>query len=153
MNLALFSWQMNLALFSRTVSSRAARRRRLLPARKKPLLSRPKSMNIAVRNARDGVGSGTAFDTLTARWNMPLWSKVLLITTGVLIALFLLDRLGLWMETRGWIYWRKVKPKGGGLAAGLSAFRELVEPQVRHVAEDRERRKIEIHRDDRSGSR
>jgi hypothetical protein len=101
------------------------------------------------RRCRHGNGSRRYTD----RWNMPLWSKILLITAGVLIALFLLDRLGLWMEARGWIYWRKVKPKGGGVAAGLSAFRELVEPQVRHVAEDRERRKIEIHRDDRTGPR
>ena len=29
------------------------------------------------------------------------------------IALLSLDRLLLWMEARGWIYWRKVKSKSG----------------------------------------
>ena len=74
---------------------------------------------------------------------MPLWLKILLIAVAVLLGLFALDRLGLWMETRGWVYWRKLKPKGGGLAAGLRAFHELVEPQVRHVVEDREERMID----------
>jgi len=111
-------------------------------------------MNIAgvsecPRRRRYGNGSRLLYRQVE---NMPLWSRILLITAGVLVGAFLLDRLGLWMEARGWIYWRKVKPKGGGLAAGLSAFRELVEPQVRHVAEDRERRRIEIRRDDRTGS-
>jgi hypothetical protein len=32
---------------------------------------------------------------------------------GVTIGLFALDRLFLWMEARGWIYWRKVKSKSG----------------------------------------
>ena len=80
---------------------------------------------------------------------MPLWLKILLIAVAVLVGLFVLDRLGLWMEARGWVYWRKMKPKGGGLAAGLTAFHELVEPQVRHVAEDREERTID--RNDSSG--
>jgi hypothetical protein len=53
-------------------------------------------------------------------------------------ALWALDRLGLWLESRGWIYYRRVSPKGGGVAAGMSAFRELIEPEVRHVREERE---------------
>jgi hypothetical protein len=73
---------------------------------------------------------------------MPLWSKVLLIAAGVLVGLLVVDRLALWMESRGWIYWRKVKPKGGGMAAGLTAMHTLVEPEVRYVIEDRDSRRI-----------
>jgi hypothetical protein len=65
-----------------------------------------------------------------------------LTVAGAIVALIALDRLLLWMEARGWIYWRKVKPKGGGLAAGLMAMHQLVEPDVRHVREDREQRHV-----------
>ena len=73
---------------------------------------------------------------------MPLWSKLLLIAAAVTLGLFVLDRLALWMEPGGWIYWRKVKPKGGGMSAGLTAMHSLVEPEVRHVIEDRDSRRI-----------
>jgi len=82
---------------------------------------------------------------------MPLWLRILLVAVAVLVGAFALDRLGLWMEARGWIYWRKLKPKGGGLAAGLTAFHQLVEPQVRQVIEDREERTID--RNDSTGQR
>lgn len=64
-----------------------------------------------------------------------------MVLLGVLVvsaALLVLDRLGLWLESRGWIYYRKIPPKGGGIAAGLRAFQGLIEPEVRHVQEDRE---------------
>ena len=73
---------------------------------------------------------------------MPLWAKILLIAFAVVVGLAVLDRLALWMESHGWIYWRKVKPKGGGLAAGLIAMHTLVEPEVRHVIEERDSRRI-----------
>ena len=65
---------------------------------------------------------------------------LVLVVAGAIAALIALDRLLLWMEARGWIYWRKVKPKGGGLAAGLTAMHQLVEPDVRHVREERDQR-------------
>ena len=63
-------------------------------------------------------------------------------------ALVAIDRAGLWMERRGWIYWRKRQPDaargtgGGGLSGVLTDFQALVEPQVRHVIEDREERRL-----------
>ncbi|HEY2586994.1 MAG TPA: hypothetical protein VGI81_14710 [Tepidisphaeraceae bacterium] len=72
---------------------------------------------------------------------MPVWLRVIAIALGVAVGLLVLDRVALWMEARGWIYWRRVKPKGGGgVAAGLTAFQQLIEPQVRHVIEEREGR-------------
>ena len=70
-------------------------------------------------------------------------------------ALFAVDRLGCWMERRGWIYWRKRERKGGGGMSGvLSEFQQLVEPEVRHVIEAREQDRamkvdFEGKRDDR----
>ena len=77
---------------------------------------------------------------------MRSWLKVSLILLAMAVALLALDQLFLWMERRGWIYWRKIKPKGGGIAAGLSAFHELVEPQVREIREERAGRRIDAEK-------
>ncbi len=61
---------------------------------------------------------------------------------GGAIALLAIDRLFLWMETRGWIYWRKVKPKssGGDVLTGFGftdpGTRHLEEVRREHVTED-----------------
>ena len=65
-------------------------------------------------------------------------------TGGATIALFALDRLFLWLEARGWIYWRKVKSKssGGDILTGFGfsdpGTRHLVEARREHVLEDEE---------------
>ena len=54
---------------------------------------------------------------------------------GLIFAAVLLDRLGLWMEKRGWIYWRKTKHtrSGPGPMGGLlTEFQKLVEPRIEH---------------------
>jgi hypothetical protein len=51
------------------------------------------------------------------------------------VVLFYLDRLGLWMQRRGWISYRKQEPRrsGGGAMAGLmTEFQKIVEPQIEH---------------------
>lgn len=77
---------------------------------------------------------------------MPSWLKISSLLLAILVALFALDRLFLWMERRGWVYWRKIKPKGGGIAAGLSAFHELIEPQVREIREEQAARRIDAEK-------
>jgi hypothetical protein len=72
---------------------------------------------------------------------VPKWLIVILIIVGVIGGLIALDRLLLWMEAKGWIYWRKVKPRGGGLAVGLMAMQQFIEPDVRHVREERDQRR------------
>jgi iron-sulfur cluster repair protein YtfE (RIC family) len=54
----------------------------------------------------------------------------------VLVALGLLDRLGLWMESRGWIYWRKRKPQGSALGATFLELQKIFESgKTEHVIE------------------
>lgn len=64
---------------------------------------------------------------------------------GCAIVLLALDRLLLWMEARGWIYWRKVKSKGtsGGYLLGGDVF----DPGTRHLEEVREERAVEEEED------
>ena len=75
---------------------------------------------------------------------MEQWPAIVAV---VAIGLILLDRLAVWMGSRGWIYWRKQKPAsksggGCGMSGLLTDFQQLVEPQVRHVIQDREERRL-----------
>jgi hypothetical protein len=61
-------------------------------------------------------------------------------TTIVWIALaagsvYGLHRLALWMEARGWIYYRKKHGSSGGLGAAFLEMQSLLEPSKRHVLE------------------
>ena len=68
-------------------------------------------------------------------------SKVFLVGGAILAtlaALYLLDRLLLWMERRGWVYWRKTtRSTGPGMGNALLEIQSLVEPSARHVLEIR----------------
>jgi len=61
-----------------------------------------------------------------------------------LLAVILLDRLGLWMERRGWIYWRKQR-SGGTLASTLLNLQDIFESgKASHI--------IEVRQDDRTAA-
>ena len=66
---------------------------------------------------------------------------ILWILAGI-AGLLLLDQLGLWMERKGWVYYRKVKPKGGigDVFLGGNVFdpgaRHLLEARQEHINED-----------------
>jgi hypothetical protein len=64
------------------------------------------------------------------------WILTLFIT---LLGLFVLDRLGLWMESRGWVYWRKKKHGSDGIGNALQELNSLMTPSIRHVIEHREK--------------
>jgi hypothetical protein len=69
---------------------------------------------------------------------------VLWVIAGV-AALYTLHRLGLWMEDRGWIYYRKKHGSSGTLGSALLEIEELLEPTKRHVIEARHRDDFEEH--------
>ena len=60
---------------------------------------------------------------------------VLWILVGV-AGLLLLDQLGLGMERKGWVYYRKVKPKGGWGDVFLGG--NVFDPGVRHLQDARQ---------------
>ena len=78
---------------------------------------------------------------------MKTTSVVLLVGGAILvvgIALYLLDRLLLWMERRGWVYWRKTtRSTGPGMGNALLEIQSLVEPSARHALEIRQEVKEE----------
>ena len=68
--------------------------------------------------------------------------RLLLTATCVLVALLAADRLCLWMEGRGWIYWRRRKPDPRG--AALGAVEEVFSPAHVHMVAQRQSEELLI---------
>lgn len=68
---------------------------------------------------------------------------------GTAAALWLLDRGLLWMESRGWIYYRKAKPRGGAAVYHLLEMSSVFDPGIREVVEARV---LEEREDEESGA-
>ena len=66
----------------------------------------------------------------------------------VLVALWALDRLALWAEARGWVYYRKKKPSGGGgaiLGVAVEVFQPTQHAAVQVIEE--QSRRIDVAED------
>ena len=73
---------------------------------------------------------------------------VLWVLLGV-AGLLLLDQLGLWMERKGWVYYRKVKRQGAPPSmADVFLGGNVFDPGVRHMHEARDERPGEEDEDD-----
>ncbi len=66
---------------------------------------------------------------------------------AAIAGLILLDQLFLWMEAKGWVYYRKIKRKGSAGPAILDIM-SSVDPGARHAAEARQERPGEEDEDD-----
>lgn len=58
---------------------------------------------------------------------------------GVLLIIYIVDKIMLAMESRGWVYWRKRKPSS---AVSSSAFGELIDafqPSQQIIQEERQK--------------
>jgi hypothetical protein len=65
--------------------------------------------------------------------------KVLLGLAAVALVVFLVDRLLLWMEWKGWIDYRRTYPgriNPGQVGPAFLAIQGLLEPEKRHAAEE-----------------
>jgi hypothetical protein len=57
------------------------------------------------------------------------------------VAVFLFDRVGLWMEGQGWIYWRRRSGMSTRLGGAFLELHSMLEPSKRHVIEIRKKQK------------
>jgi hypothetical protein len=57
------------------------------------------------------------------------------------IAMFRFDRIGLWMEGQGWIYWRRSSGMSTRLGSAFLELHSMLEPSKRHVSEIRKEQK------------
>jgi hypothetical protein len=71
--------------------------------------------------------------------HLPLWLLALLAVLVLPAALYLLHRVLLRMERKGWIYYRTEKPKGT-MRSVFSGFETFVHPEIRYVQEERDQR-------------
>ncbi len=62
-------------------------------------------------------------------------SKLLFWTAAIVVALFALDRLLLWLESKGWLYYRRNKPRGGASVYHLMELHSVFEPGIQEVIE------------------
>ncbi|MGN5238300.1 DUF6191 domain-containing protein [Rhodococcus sp. SJ-3] len=63
--------------------------------------------------------------------------EALLIGVTAIVVLVGIDQAALWAERRGWIFWRKSKPRTADAGSGtLGMMDELFSPAKRHVTEE-----------------
>jgi hypothetical protein len=78
------------------------------------------------------------------------WEIRLALTVGAIaVVLVLADRLLLWCEARGWIYYRRRKASLGTAAAAFLEVQAMLEPGKEHVVEEAKR--VHEERDDEGG--
>lgn len=61
--------------------------------------------------------------------------KVILWVAGGIAVLLLLDRLLLYAERRGWIYYRRKKPSSSALSNACLEVQQLLEPSKKYVVQ------------------
>lgn len=66
---------------------------------------------------------------------------------GIVVGLYATHRLLLWLEARGWVYYRNSEPKPGGETAAALEMERMIRPSVEHhiAAEDAQ---VESQEDD-----
>jgi hypothetical protein len=62
---------------------------------------------------------------------------------AIAVAAFVLDRVALWAEEQGWIYWRRKKASTTALGAILSDLNTVTNPASQHVVEAKQAKKLE----------
>lgn len=62
-------------------------------------------------------------------------AKLLVGATLITLALLVLDRLLLWMESRGWIYWRRNRPARGASTYHMLELHSNFDPGIQHLLE------------------
>jgi hypothetical protein len=70
-------------------------------------------------------------------WHWLLWGLAAL---AIIAALFGLDRLCLWLEDRGWLYYRHKKPTSSPASCWVG-LQQAIEPAVKHVLQVRQEKR------------
>ncbi len=62
---------------------------------------------------------------------------------GIALGLYALHRLALWMESRGWIYYRKHKRGTAAMGSVMLEIQSFYRPSVEHVIEQKQEERRE----------
>lgn len=69
--------------------------------------------------------------------------RVLLWLAAAAVVVFLLDRLALWAEARGWLFYRRRKPSSTAVGNAFLEVQSLLEPSKRKIVEVRREEHVE----------
>ena len=69
--------------------------------------------------------------------------KVAAVLLAVAALAFVVHRVALWAEARGWIYYLRRKPKGSALGNAFLEVQALIEPEKRQLVEVRKEEAVE----------
>ncbi len=69
--------------------------------------------------------------------------KYILIGSITVLGLYLLDRLGLWAERQGWIYYRYKRASRTAIGNAILELQTIVDPSKQYVVEERKKIKKE----------
>lgn len=61
----------------------------------------------------------------------------------IVAAVWIIDRVGLWLERRGYIYWRR-RGRGGLSGVAVGPVVEAFAPSYKYVMQERDRQQLEI---------
>jgi hypothetical protein len=61
--------------------------------------------------------------------------KTLLIFCSTILAIYFFDKVCLWLEEKGWLYYRNKKAESGIIGNALLELHALLNPGTRHVIE------------------
>ena len=70
-------------------------------------------------------------------WNTVLWGLIII---SIVAALYRFHRLGLWLEKRGWLFYKHRKPTSGA-ASCFVALQQVLEPPIKHVLHVKEQKR------------
>ena len=80
------------------------------------------------------------------RLGLPAIFQAAVAVLALSLVLFFLDRLLLWCESKGWIYWRRRKASPGTASAAFLELQAMLEPGKAQVVE--EMKQVREERDD-----
>lgn len=61
--------------------------------------------------------------------------KILLTVIAICVGLYITDRICLWLERKGLLFYRNNKPEGGVIGSTLLELQNIVNPSTRHTIE------------------
>jgi len=82
------------------------------------------------------------------RTAMSVWYvllSVLMIFVGLAV-FYLIHRLGLWLEERGWLHYKNKKPDSSGGGCFI-ALQQVLEPPIKHVRHVKEENRHQVEKD------
>lgn len=61
--------------------------------------------------------------------------KIFLIVIAVCLGFYFFDKVCLWLESKGWLYYRNKKAESGIIGRALLEFHSFLNPSTKHVIE------------------